>query len=167
MDTQAPAITPKAEPPPPAQPPQAPQGSVDPWGTPPPAPHDPSAAQIDPPAPPAAADPDDQVLDVNPFATAQGPSGRRRGLLNGNGMMARAMAAHLCRKLVQCGSDEPLLTSACDGFSHLPDPTLPSCPAALRCLRDIDTMDCASPSSAIQATRQLMQFSDCIDASRC
>jgi hypothetical protein len=41
------------------------------------------------------------------------------------------------------------------------------CPAAERCLRRIDAMGCTSQPDALQVGMLMMQFSDCVNATRC
>jgi hypothetical protein len=140
--------------------------TIDPWTDrpDPPAP-DPSAGAID-------RDDDDDVGGViDPFASPRppaGPSGRRRLTTNQRGMMILAMAEHMCRKMVQCGTDDPMIKATCDGFTRRPPSPPVRCAAADRCLRRIDTLSCGLPSETFLQPQALMaQFQDCAEAVRC
>ncbi|HEX7837845.1 MAG TPA: hypothetical protein VF469_10310, partial [Kofleriaceae bacterium] len=177
MDTQTPPVTPKIDAPATSQPPQ---GSADPWGMRTPAPRDPSAA-LDPPndtsggsVPAAPARATDPVDPANPDLDALDPihppygsaSPRRRLSLNRTGMVAGAMRAHLCQKLVDCAHGDAQTRRACSPGTSMPDALLASCPAARRCLESIDAMSCADRVDAAQINR-LLRLTDCLDAMRC
>jgi hypothetical protein len=132
----------------------------------PPAP-DPSAGAIDRP------DDDDAVMLVDPFASPHQlpdpPSRRRRPSPNQGGMqMTLAMVEHMCRKMLQCGADDPLVRATCDDLARTPSPPI-RCAAAIRCLRHIDTLACGGPSgdSFLQPQALMAQFQDCAEAVRC
>lgn len=132
----------------------------------PPAP-DPSAGAIDRPD-------DDDVAGLlddpfgSPHSSAISP-GRRRLRTNHHDMMVLAMAEHMCRKMVQCGVDDPLVKATCDSFARQPPAPPLRCAAAMRCLRRIDTLSCGSPSgdSFLQPQALMAQFQDCAEAVRC
>lgn len=135
---------------------------------------DPWTGQVDPPPPdpdgsPLDTDPDtdDDLALKNPFASPTAP-GRGHLQINGRGQALLAMAEHLCRKMLQCGVDNPTVQNTCDALSHRP-PTPPrNCPAADRCLRHIDAMSCGSQNdNLLQLNALLAQFHDCADAVRC
>ena len=133
------------------------------------------------PADPAAADPnaganaaDDDEPDVDglsdPLASPQprAPSPNRRHLaFNNPGAVWFAIAEHMCRKLDQCGTDDPIGRRACDKLSPRAVPLPTGCPAADRCLLHIDTLSCGSMDVGLsQLTRLLNQVRDCTDAIR-
>ena len=157
MDTQTPPVTPPIAPHP------APHAS---------APVDPPAGApgADPPGDPAAqAGPDDDPDADDAFTTPHAAPGRgRRALpLNTGGMLQLAMAARLCRKLVKCGTGDETMKTTCEAIANLPSDPPAGCPAAERCLHHIDTMGCSAQPDVLQVGLLLMQFSDCIDATRC
>lgn len=182
MDTQTPPVTPKVTPKidAPATPSQSPQGSADPWGMRTPDPQDPSAALDDPDnasggsvsAAPARAtdpvDPADPDLDaLDPIHPPRGSASPRRRLsLNRTGMLAGAVQAHLCQKLVDCAHGDAQTRRACSSGRSVPDALLASCPAARRCLESIDAMTCTDRLDTARLTRLLRQ-TDCLDAIRC
>jgi len=172
MDTQNPgesAAPPTRQPrPAPVTPPQGapPQGArPDPWGQAPP-----PAVVPDPSDADADADADHDSL-ADPFAAPSRlptPRGRRKLALNGRGLVTFAMADHLCRKMVQCGNDDPAIARACDSMSSGAADLPTNCPAAARCLQHIDAMACSSRGDDLARLGQLMtQFRDCADAARC
>ena len=160
----------------PAQPaPQPPARSAapDPWDSPTapaPAPRDPTAqAAPNPLDSTDANEADDDDLDVlkNPFAPSA-PSTGRPLPLNRHGTMVAAMFMHVCRKLVQCNVDNPVMMNVCDQLSHDPTPPPANCPAAARCLRHIDGLSCTSQTGNLTQLGILMtRFQDCADAARC
>jgi len=78
-----------------------------------------------------------------------------------------AIAEHMCRKLDQCGTDDPIGRSACDKLSRRSVTPPTGCPAADRCLLHIDTLSCESMDVGLsQLTRLLNQVRDCTDAIR-
>jgi hypothetical protein len=140
-----------------------PRTAPDPWATTP----DPPAAQ-DPSAKPAdSTDDDDDLAPLkDPFAD---PHASRGGLrLNRPGAVLAIMVVHLCRRMIACGVDDPLVTNQCDRFSRAIPAPPSSCPAAARCLQHIDTMACGSqPATLAHVGTLLNQFSDCHEAIRC
>jgi hypothetical protein len=178
MDTQTPPVEPRAAPhasaprdPAPTQPDPAPTQPADPR------PADPgtsgqsaqspsSGAQPDPGA---SADADADDADVfDPFGGAQGgPNRGHRALAFNGSMLSLAIAARLCRKLVQCGTSDATIKTTCDALGHQPLDAPANCPAAERCLRHVDALGCTSQPDALQAWMLLMRFRDCIDAARC
>ncbi|HEY0992703.1 MAG TPA: hypothetical protein VGD80_36870 [Kofleriaceae bacterium] len=140
----------------------APHAAVpDPW-----APGAVTPAPADPSAKPDADDLDDDDLSLkDPFADPR----LGRGLkLNRPGTLFATMVVHLCRKMVECGLDDPMVTSQCDRFSRVIPAPLPSCPAATRCYQHIDAMACGKqPTSLAHVGTLLRQFTDCSDAIRC
>jgi hypothetical protein len=160
----APQIQPK--PSPPATPPGA---TPDPGG----APADPASA--DPNA--SATDPDDDDHDVtgsiDPFASPRPgapsvPPSRRHLPFNGTGAVWFAIAEHMCRRLEQCGTDDPIGKRACTKISRGRVPSPIGCPAADRCLQHIDTMSCGSMDIGLaQLSLLLNQFRECTDALGC
>lgn len=135
-------------------------------------PQDPGPQAADPSA---RADPDStDDLDLgtlqspfdSPRAAPARPRGRRHLQINAGGIMYLAMAEHMCQKILQCGADNPVARSMCDKLSHHAPPA--NCPAADRCLEQIDTLSCAAQSDdPLQLQRLMVQFSDCADAARC
>jgi len=140
----------------------APHAAVpDPWA--------PGAVTPSPPDPSAKPDPDDADDDdlslKDPFADPR----LGRGLkLNRPGTLFATMVVHLCRKMVECGLDDPMVTNQCDRFSRVIPGQAPSCAAATRCLQRIDAMACGTqPTTLAHVGTLLQQFSDCHDAIRC
>lgn len=150
------------------KPPQ-PGATRDPWS----APADPPPA--DPNASANAADDDDHDDDgvIDPFASPHPrapsvPSNRRHIPLNSSGAVWFAIAEHMCRKLDQCGTDDPIGKRACTKISRGAVPPPAGCPAADRCLQHIDTMSCGSMDIGLaQLSVLLNQFRDCTDALGC
>jgi hypothetical protein len=139
----------------------APHAAVpDPW-----APGANIPSQPDPSARPDPDDVDDDLSLKDPFADPR----LGRGLkLNGPGTLFATMVVHLCRKMVECGLDDPMVTSQCDRFSRVIPGQLPNCPAATRCFHHIDAMACGTqPTTLAHVGTLLRQFSDCSDAVRC
>lgn len=134
----------------------------DPWGA---KPADPPQDPGDKPA--DATDPDDDLAPLkNPFAS---PHSSRGGFkLNRPGSLLGTMAVHLCRKMIECGVDDPVVTNQCDQVSRML-PSVPiNCPAAARCLQRIDAMACGSqPATIANITALVNQFNECRDALRC
>lgn len=150
----------------------------DPWGPGPvaPRPADPGAQGADPLDPIDRADPNDPGGDlglVNPFdsphAPPHRPANRRHLKLNRRGSALAVMAEHLCKKLVQCGNDDPMAKTMCaPSLAHGPSLPPANCPAADRCFEAIDTMSCATQSDEpAQLNTLMMQFTDCAEAVRC
>jgi hypothetical protein len=131
----------------------------DPWA--------PGAVTPSPPDP--AATPDDDQDDDLSFTDPLSDPHVARGLkLNRPGTLFATMVVHLCRKMIACGLDDPMVTSQCDRFSRAIPAPLPSCPAATRCYQHIDAMPCGSQPTTLARVGQLLrQFSDCGDAIRC
>jgi len=146
---------------------------------------DPWTGQIDPPPqdlrgnPFGKDDKDDKDIDddsqdlslVDPFSTPRPPSaapGRRQLPLNGTGMVLRAVSTHVCRKLIQCGTNNPTTKHTCDALAGMPSAPPPNCPAADRCLQYIDTLGCGSQTNDFaQLITLMLRFRDCADATRC
>jgi hypothetical protein len=177
------------------QEPPDPQDPQDPWSTGPSAPRagDPGARTDDPPlgsssdplgppgrpGPPGPPGPIDRTVPgdpdgvglVDPFASPHPqpvrPRNRHPLALNGTGTVWLAMAEHLCRKILQCGTDDPSARAMCDTLSRrAPDP--PRCAAAARCLEHIDTMSCGTQGDDLSQLGSLAtQLPDCADAVRC
>lgn len=143
----------------------------DPWTN----PADPPPA--DPNAGAGATDDDDHDHDdnasIDPFALPHPrapsvPPNRRHIPLNGTGAVWFAIAEHMCRKLDQCGTDDPIGKRACTKISRGQVPPPVGCPAADRCLQHIDTMSCGSMDIGLaQLSLLLNQFRDCTDALSC
>jgi hypothetical protein len=139
-----------------------PRTAPDPWATP-----DPPATQ-DPGGKPADSNDDDD--DLAPLKDPlSDPNASRGGLrLNRPGALFATMVVHLCRKMLECGVDDPLVTNQCDRFSRAAPAPPSQCPAAVRCLQHIDAMACgAQPATLAHVGTLLNQFSDCHDAIRC
>jgi hypothetical protein len=81
-------------------------------------------------------------------------------------MLAGAMQAHLCQKLVDCAHGDARTRRACSSGPSMPDALLASCPAARRCLEYIDAMTCTDRLDTAQLNR-LRRQTDCLDAMRC
>jgi hypothetical protein len=158
MDTQTPPIAPHIDSstaPRPAPPQAAP---ADPT---PAAPPDPGSAQ---------ADPDEPDLDAVDAINAPGPTlgGGRHGLaLNAGDQVMRAMTARLCRRIMQCGNTDPRFQGMCGTVSRWSSLVPAGCPAARRCLEQIDAIGCTASSDAAQMTMQLAHLGDCAEAMRC
>jgi hypothetical protein len=151
----------------PQVPPPAPQTGAtrDPWND--------QLAPVPPdPAGPTDTDPDDDDLALkNPFTSPQAPGqppGTGHLQLNGRGAMIFAVTKHVCRKMQQCGADDPMITNTCDAIVHSAAPTPDDCPAYDRCLRHIDAMSCANQGDLLKQLNLLFaQFRDCAEATRC
>jgi hypothetical protein len=80
-----------------------------------------------------------------------------------------AMVEHVCKKLVQCGNDDPMAKTMCaPSLARGPSPPPADCPAADRCIEAIDTMSCAMQSDpSSQLTTVMRQFTDCAEAMDC
>jgi len=154
---------------------------IQPKPSPPGATPDPGSSPADPPpADPnaSATDPDtddddhDITGSIDPFAPPRprappvAPS--RRLPLNGTGAVWFAIAEHMCRRLDQCGTDDPIGKRACTKISRGAVPSPAGCPAADRCLQHIDTMSCGSMDIGLaQLSVLLNQVRDCTDALGC
>lgn len=150
---------PQIEPPPPRG------ATQDPWTDPPtpltPSPN-PGASAID-----TDTQPDDLARLTDPHGVPV-PLGRRDLRTNRRGMMMLTMTEHICRKMLQCGTDDPMAQRTCDAFSQRPPSIPPSCAAAERCLQHIDAMSCGGQTDNFLSMNTLMtQFRDCADAVRC
>jgi hypothetical protein len=172
---------PQIAPPQPNRDPRPVPPAVDPWGPDlaAPSPADPGAQAADPIDPsdrPDPNDPDSGDIDLgtlkDPFDSPHGPPAkpnRRHLKLNRRGSVLAAMVGHVCKKLVQCGSDDPMAKTMCaPSLAHGPSLPPASCPAADRCFEAIDTMSCAlqiDPPSLLNTL--MMQFTDCAEAIRC
>jgi hypothetical protein len=148
-----------------------PSTSPDPWsrrggGT---APTTPPGAPPDPPDDPPddpdidAPDVDDAILNGDPFS--------RRGL-GGLGSRSTSMLAalfkHACARLEECRSTNAQIKQFCDSYPSIPSVMLPRCPAAARCLRQIDEMSCdVSIDDAAGLFELKDKFTDCTDALSC
>lgn len=171
MNTRTPLVTPDIQPQPPPQPPPS---SVDPWSMRPADPQDPGAMLAAPNGPSGASDPDDPKLDpddaIDPFASPDPrPSHRYRPTPGASDAMELAMMAHLCRKLIQCGTPGAQMHGqarrTCFLVSRMPAARPRGCPAARRCLGRIDALTCQVDT--LQVGMLLMQSSDCMEATRC
>lgn len=168
MDTQTPPVTPKIDAPVPhaAAPraaPTAPTTPDDPWPQP--------APRVDPQADPSAqsdqsAD-DDSIDALPPVRRVPMPRSHRRLPLYGGGMIELAMTAQICRKMIRCGTSDPGLRQTCEQIARMPVNPPANCPAADRCLRQIDALGCSSQPDALQLGMLVMRFPDCAEAERC
>jgi hypothetical protein len=163
MDTAPEVTAPSAPSAPHAQRPNAaPPPARDPWAT----PDDPTDDTPD------AADHADAV---DPFADpspAPGkPSPRNRLGLNAGASIVLSMAVHVCRKARQCATsvDIPAATlTMCDALRGQPIAPPPRCPAATRCLAQIDALSCdGADLDPRQAGTLLNQLVDCSEATQC
>lgn len=161
MDTQNPGQG--AAPSQPASPATPPGAAIDPW------------RQTQPAAPDPSVDPADVDHDLDalvaplssPHVTPP-PRGRRKLAVNSRGMVTFAIAEHLCRKMIQCGSDDSTVAKVCDSVSTNATDLPANCPAAERCLQLIDAMACSAQGNVLSQLDQLLgQFRDCADAVRC
>jgi hypothetical protein len=144
----------------------------DPWS---PRQHDPAAAAPSPQSvdPATGDDVDDPGADtLDDLGGSQSPpppaaaQDRRRPRANGSGLMYLAMVEHMCLKIHQCGADSAAVGAMCDKLSHHEPPA--NCPAAERCLEQIDTISCGAQSGDLVQLQEMMtQLSDCADAVRC
>ncbi len=132
-------------------------------------------APADPNAGASAADDDDPDGDAlgDPLASPHPrapsvPPNRRHLPFNNTGAVWFAIAEHMCRKLDQCGTDDPIGKRACGKISRRPVPLPTGCPAADRCLLHIDSLSCGNMDVGLsQLTVLLNQVRDCTDAIRC
>ena len=146
---------------------QSPRANPDPWAT----PSEPPAK--DPGGKPDSADDstdsndDDDLAPLkDPFADSHASRGGLR--FNRPGALFGTMVVHLCRKMLECGVADPLVTNQCDRFSRVTPPAPASCPAATRCFQHIDAMACGTqPATLAHVATLLNQFVDCHDAIRC
>jgi len=107
---------------------------------------------------------------VDDALTTRDPFSRRGGLGGVLGSRSTTMLysifKHACTRLSSCGMTNAQTKQLCDSIA--PSVTPPSCPAAVRCLRSIDEMNCDAltdnPSSLLHLKDQL---SDCTDAMSC
>ncbi len=151
----------------PSTPRQPPSTNPDPWsrrgggGT----------APTTPPQPPPD-DPDIDDPDIDDALTGRDPFTRRGGRGAGLGMQSSSMLysifRHACTRLSTCGTTTPQTKQLCDLYARVPSVPPPSCPAATRCLRNIDEMSCDvkldDPTSLLQLKDR---FTDCADALGC
>ncbi len=165
MDTQNPG---QRDPAPRAAPVTPRSSAIDPWQPAQPSP-DPGVPGADPD--PSADASDDVDLFGDPHALPRGapaPRGRRKVPIRGRGVVMFAMADHLCRKMVQCGNNDPTTARVCNSVATTAADLPANCPAANRCLQAIDAMDCAAQSDDLSILGDLVtQFRDCADATRC
>ena len=91
-----------------------------------------------------------------------GASPKRRG-----SSVPRAIVAHLCRKMLGCGNTDPGLQTQCASLSdNVPPPT--NCPAAARCIAQIDAMACGAKTDLAHEFQLVMtRFHDCSDVVNC
>ena len=145
---------------------QAPRAAPDPWATPsdPPSAKDPGSTPGDDPN--DSNDDDDLAPLKDPGSD---PHASRGGLrFNRPGALFGTMVVHLCRKMLECGVADPLVTNQCDRFSRVLPAAPVSCPAATRCFQHIDAMACGTqPATLAHVATLLNQFADCHDAIRC
>jgi len=164
-DIKQPQVAPKAAPKP--SPPQA-QATPDPWASPPtaPSPRDPDADSPDPDVDTGSQDPMPNTLapKQGAFVVPPGSSGnatRRKGTA-----ALFAMAAHVCRRMLACGTSDANAAAICDSMSRVAPPA--HCAAANRCIARIDAMACGGqPAVLHNITILLTQFPECADALRC
>jgi len=169
MQTE-PDVRPQPQAPSPIGPaPPQPGATRDPWSDPAdPLPADPSASAND-----TDDDDHDDSGSIDPFASPRprAPSvrpNRRQIPRNGTGAVLSAIAEHMCRKLDECGTDDPIGKRECTKISRGSVPPPAGCPAADRCLQHIDTMSCGSMDIGLaQLSLLLNQFRDCTDALSC
>jgi hypothetical protein len=133
---------------------------TDPW-----APQGRPAPDPVPPADPGAQDDVPAQQDPQPHADIPG---HRTMRFTGGSAMFFAMVTHMCRKMAQCGTDDVMTKSLCDGIPPSPSTLPASCPAAARCLQHIDEMSCNTQFTDLtQVGAFMVQFNDCSDAARC
>jgi hypothetical protein len=149
-----------------------PTTSPDPWsrrggGTPP---TTPPAAPPDPPDDPPD-DPDIDAQDVDDAILNGGDPFSRRGLgsLGSRSTnMLYSIVKHACARLASCNSTNDQTKQICDLYGSIPSVTPPRCPAAARCLRQIDELSCDvsidDPTSLLELKDK---FTDCTDAMSC
>jgi hypothetical protein len=110
----------------------------------------------------------DALFAPDPGRGPSPPPRRPRLPTNRRGTMMLAMAEHMCRKMLQCSGDDPMVRNTCDTLARRPSVPPAGCPAADRCLQHIDAMTCGDQNdSFLQLNALLAQFSDCADAVRC
>jgi hypothetical protein len=139
---------------------------------PPTAPAQPAPAPPDPPArspDPDSADPDLDDGSRDPMPNSLSPNGQSAQRADPDpprgSAMAIPIAAHLCRKMAQCGTTTADAQTICDG---MPDTAPPDhCPAAARCLAHIDALACRPPVRLQQMGLLLRKFHDCTEAMSC
>lgn len=149
-----------------------PRPRVAPQPTAPARPSPPVPAPSDPPAQapePDSADPDLDDGSRDPMPNSLSPNGQSAQRADPDpplvAAMALPMAAHLCRKIVQCGTTTADTRVIC---GRMPDAAPPDhCPAATRCLAHIDALACGPPIRLQQMGLLLRKFQDCADAMSC
>jgi len=135
-------------------------------------PSQPAPAPSDPPArpDPDSADPDLDDGSRDPMPNSLSPNGQSAQRADPDlpplaSPMAIPIAAHLCRKMVQCGTATADTQAICD---RMPDTTPPDhCPTAARCLAHIDALACRPPIRLQQLSVLLRKFQDCAEAMSC
>jgi hypothetical protein len=138
--------------------PLAPQGSLTP-----PAPPDDPWAQPAPRAPTAP--------KPNPRSPPDDPQDPLKGMSSRAVMMFNVLV-HACDRMTACGNSQLADNDdTCAGLSSMsavmPAMT-PTCPAATRCLRRIDELDCNTTlSNPKDVLSLILTLSDCVDAQRC
>jgi hypothetical protein len=92
------------------------------------------------------------------------------GLANLNAGLMKAVLQHGCERLTACGSTDDVLRMTCqvglDSFRNAPPP--PTCPAAERCLKRLDELDCKTHMTGITDLLALLpDAQDCLAALAC
>jgi hypothetical protein len=91
----------------------------------------------------------------------QGPQGPQ-----GSGMLY-SILKHACSRVSTCSIATPQTRQVCDLYTRVPA-VAPTCPAATRCLRSIDELDCDAMSGDPSGLWKLKdQLTDCADAMSC
>jgi hypothetical protein len=165
MDTNSLTPSPTA---PPVKPPRDPQrGPDDPWANPSP-PHSSNTPSRRTPDPLPPSDPD----LVDPFGHTGGMSGLGPlgGMAGLNAGLMKAMLQHGCDRLAACGSTDDMLRMTCkvglDAVKNAPPP--PTCPAAERCIKKLDQLDCAIHVTGFSDLLTLLpDAQDCLAALAC
>lgn len=141
-------------------------GGADPWAAPTPPPGT-VPQQVPDPAP--TPDPDDLSADpfANPFGLGGGgPTGGAGGMFGGDARSYITLAARACKKLASCSPD---LGEYCTVIDTLADGTLPTCPAAQRCVDRIEGLSCSNLQG--DSTGDLLQLmstlQECMNLANC
>ncbi len=153
-------------------------GGADPWAapTPPPGTVPQQVPDLDPdPAPAPTPDPDD--LSADPFANPFGPGGGGAGggaaggggaggMFGGDARSYITLAARACKKLASCSPD---LGEYCTVIDTLADGTLPTCPAAQRCVDRIEGLSCANlqGGSTVDLLLLMSTLQECMNLANC
>jgi hypothetical protein len=92
------------------------------------------------------------------------------GSLSGSGAIMMAMMRHACSRAATCGKLVPPITDYCEMTKTLPASPLPAgCPAAQRCLTNIDQMSCSADmfDDITKLSSVMQKFEDCVEAIGC